>query len=72
MHRLLKLVCLIASIGIPEISEPVSPRPGEVCVYNKALKFLRLPFIKINVLLGPMFHTDLIEKSRHLPEFVRC
>jgi hypothetical protein len=39
-------------------------------VYNKALKFLRLPFIKISSI--SQFHTDLIEKSRHLPEFVRC
>ena len=46
---------LIASIGIPEISEPVSPLPGEVCVYNNADKFLRLPLISIKVLLGPMF-----------------
>ena len=37
---------LIASVGIAEISAPVSPRPGEVCVYNNALKFLRLPLIK--------------------------
>ena len=46
---------LIASVGIPEISAPVSPLPGDVCVYNNALKFLRFPLIKINVLLGPMF-----------------
>ena len=45
----------IASVGIADISAPVSPRPGEVCVYKRALKFLRLPFTKINVLEGPIF-----------------
>jgi len=33
---------LIASVGIAEISAPVSPRPGDVCVKSNALRFFRL------------------------------
>ena len=48
-------ILLIASTGIAEISVPVSPLPGESCVYNNALTFLRFPLINTKVLLGPMF-----------------
>ncbi len=46
---------LIASIGIAEISVTVSPTPGDVCVYSKALIFFLLPSMRNNVLLGPIF-----------------
>jgi hypothetical protein len=41
---------LIASMEFLKY-QAVSPRPGEVCVYNKALKFLRLPFVKLTFLV---------------------
>ena len=44
----------IADCGMAEISAPVSPRPGDVWVYRRALVFLRFPLIRISVRLGPM------------------
>src|SRR5262245_36254565 len=45
----------MASIGIADISTAVSPRLGEVCVYTNELRFLRLPLMRMSVLLTPIF-----------------